>query len=104
MNQFVLFLFILFSIFNFCKNENEKKEKPFPLKVFSCIIHDETLEEDIIELLKLGFNKEFSSLLQESFKKYPKLAEVYRICYEKLNNSNLELESKEKENLHNSDL
>ncbi len=85
MNKFAYFIFILISLFFFSKNQEIKKEKPFALNVFSCIIRNDTLENDIKELIKLGYNKNFTSLVKEGFNKYSKLSEVYHLCYERYN-------------------
>ena len=99
MNKFSYFIFILFTLFIFSKNQETKKEKPFALKVFSCIIRNETLENDIKELIKLGYNKNFTSLLKEGFNKYSKISEVYHLCYEKYNITLNNEEEKIKQNI-----
>jgi hypothetical protein len=97
MNKFTYFIFILFSFFIFSKNQETKKEKPFALNVFSCIIRNDTLENDIKELIKLGYNKNFTSLIKEGFNKYSKLSEVYHLCYERYNKTSNNVEEKIKE-------
>ncbi len=97
MNKFAYFIFILISLFFFSKNQEIKKEKPFALNVFSCIIRNDTLENDIKELIKLGYNKNFTSLIKEGFNKYSKLSEVYHLCYERYNKTSNNVEEKIKE-------